>query len=58
MQEQASASRLASASSESQQNLGPTAISKFEIAGINETDLKKKLQDAGFHTLNNFFLII
>ena len=43
MQEQASASRLASASSESQQNLGPTAISKFEIAGINETDLKKKL---------------
>ena len=50
MQEQATASTLASASSESQQNLGPTSISKLEIAGINETDIKK-LQDAGFHTI-------
>ena len=48
MQEQASAS--ASAISDDQETVGPTPVTKLEMAGINASDIKK-LQEAGLHTI-------
>jgi DNA repair protein RAD51 len=50
MQEQASAS--ASATNETQESIGPTPITKLEMAGILASDIKK-MQDIGLHTIES-----